>query len=270
MKTACILTSLLLTAALATAQNPLVGTWELVSIKATDTAKNKIELDQSAVREMKVITPTHYMLITHRVSADTLIFDKAIAGTIKITGNKFVETPLYTSNEGDLKVKTDFTWKVQGDKFTESGSITFPDGKKIVLQELVFQRVKSGESFVKNASIGSWDQLASGFEFADGSKGYHTKLNATRFQIITPTHWARIHNRDGKFESAFLFSYTIEGGAMEPVISVASFKHDPEDKTKTYIDQQVVGDILYFNGRQISGEGKELMKWEDVFLRVGK
>jgi hypothetical protein len=255
---------------LTTAQNPLVGTWQLLSVKATTPNGSKIAMDQSGVREIKVITPTHYMMMTQWVSGDSLVFDKAIAGTIKIAGNKFVETPLYASADSLLKAKTDYTWKVQGDKFIETGTITFPYGGKIVIEELVFQRVASEAAFVKNVSNGTWDQLSAGFEFEDGRKDFHTKLAATRFQIITPSHVARLSIRDGKFESSLVYNYTIEGGAMVPQVFASSMKWDPMDQTKAYIDQQVVGDILYFTGRQITGEGKETLKWQDVFMRVGK
>jgi hypothetical protein len=79
-----------------------------------------------------------------------------------------------------------------------------------------------------------------------------------------------MHLRDGKFEVCAVYAYTIEGGAMTPTLYASSFKADPQDKTKTYIDHKVVGDFLYSAGRQISGEGQEIFKWDDVFVRVGR
>jgi hypothetical protein len=270
MKSTITLFGLLMVSLIATSQTPLVGTWELISVKATNPDGTKVAMDQSGFREIKVISPTHYMMMTHGVSGDSLVFDKAIAGTIKISGNKFVETPLYASADSLLKAKTDYTWKVQGDKFTQSGTVTFPYGGKLVIEELVFQRVSSDAPFVKNVSNGTWDQLSSGFEFEDGRKDYHTKMGATRFQIITPSHVARLNIRDGKFEGSFVYNYTIEGGAMVPQIFASSVKWDPMDQTKAYIEQEVSGDILYFTGRQVTGEGKEVLKWQDVFMRIGK
>ena len=270
MKSVLTLSILLTIASIATAQNPLVGTWELVSIKATDTAGVKSSLDQSSVREMKIITPTHYMFISHKVVGDSLVFDRAIAGTIKVTGAKFVETPLHASDKSDMKIKTDFAWKVQGDKFIQTGTITLPNGKKIQLDELVFQRVTSPNAYTKNPSLGTWEQLSSGFTFENGQKDYHTKSSAIRFQILTPTHFVRFNSRSGEFEHAFGGTYTIEGGAMVPTFTTASFRVNPADNSKSYLDQVVEGDILFIKGSTISGEGKETFKWEDVFRRVGK
>jgi hypothetical protein len=269
MKSILILFCLLSLALVGSAQNPLVGTWELVSLKAVDTAKNKVMLDQSAVRETKIITPTHYMFISHRVVGDSLVFERAIAGTIKVTGAKFSEIPLYVSSKDDAKVKTDFSWKVQGDKFIQSGTITFADGKQYKVEELVFQRAAASTTFPKNPSIGAWEQLASGFTFENGLKDYHNQLSAIRFQIITPAHFIRINLRDGNFESAFGGTYTIEGGAMVPTFTVASFKLGP-DTSKSYMEQIVQGDIMFLKGSTISDQGKETFRWEDVYRRVGK
>jgi hypothetical protein len=270
MKNLIILFCLLTLCLVAAAQNPLVGTWELVSLKAVDTAKNKVVLDQSGVREMKIITPTHYMSISHRVVADTLVFDKAIAGSIKVIGPKFIETPLHASNNDDLKIKTDFNWKVQGDKLTQSGTITLVDGKKIKLEELVFQRVTSSTLYPKNTAIGTWDQLSAGFTFENGLKDYHTRQSAVRFQIMTPSHFMQFNIRDNAFETAVGGTYVIDGGATVPTFTVASFKINQEDTSKHYIDQIVDGDIMFVKGSTISGEGKETFRWEDVYKRVGK
>jgi hypothetical protein len=247
----------------------LVGTWELVSFKGVDTAKNKMVLDQSMVRETKIITPTHYMLIAHRVVADTLVFERAIAGAIKVTGTKFVETPMYASNKDDMTAKTDFTFKAQGDKLIQSGTITLAGGKQIKLEELVFQRVTASTSFPKNVALGTWEQLMSGFTFENGLKDFHTRQTAIRFHLSTPTHFMRINLRDGNFESAFGGTYTIEGGAMVPTFTVASFKIVP-DNSKSYIEQTVEGDYMYLKGSTISDQGKETFRWEDVYRRVGK
>ena len=56
------------------AQHPLVGTWEMVTIKGIDANGEKFSSDTSAIREIKIITPTHYMLIAQDVEGDSLVF----------------------------------------------------------------------------------------------------------------------------------------------------------------------------------------------------
>ncbi len=79
------------------AQHPLVGTWEMVSIKGIDADGKKFSVDTMSVREIKIITPTHYMLIAHDVVADSLVFNRSYAGKITFDGKKFNEVPLHAS-----------------------------------------------------------------------------------------------------------------------------------------------------------------------------
>ena len=74
-------------------------------------------------------------------------------------------------------VKTDFKWKVVGDQFIQSGTIIRPDGKKVVLEELVFQRVKTPQSYAKNPSNGAWRLLTSKYTTADGAN--HSETDET-------------------------------------------------------------------------------------------
>lgn len=168
-------------------QHPLLGTWEMISGKGTDADGNKFSFNTSTVRETKIITPTHYMLIAQDVKEDAIIFNRSLAGTVRIEGNKYIETPMFSSDEEHKKIKTDFTWRVEGDKFIQQGIIMLPDGKKITVDQLVFQRVKSDKSYANNPSIGVWDQLSSSYIMADGTKDAHTNATETEFEM---TEWA--------------------------------------------------------------------------------
>lgn len=72
------------------------------------------------MEKSKIITPTHYILITHRKQGDSLVFDKATTGTVRLQGNKYMESYEYFSGEGTDKIKTDFTYKLEGDKFIQA------------------------------------------------------------------------------------------------------------------------------------------------------
>ncbi|MDQ3289740.1 MAG: hypothetical protein M3Q05_00465, partial [Bacteroidota bacterium] len=212
------------------AQNPLVGTWEVVSLNCTDTNGLKITGDGSQFKETKIITPTHYFLITHRMQGDSLVFDKAIAGTVRVEGNKYIETPLYFSQEGMDKAKTDFTYKLEGDKFIQSGTITYPDGKVASCKELVFQKVK-GEN-QKNPAIGTWNNLSSTSVDSKGQKTSHTNATHIRFHTITPTHWMRISYKEDKFEHAMGGTYRMEGNKVYPNFEILSFPTPKELKVE--------------------------------------
>src|SRR4051812_251236 len=102
-------------------QHPLVGTWQMISLRGTNADGEKFSLDTTNVREIKIITPTHYMLIAHTVDGDSLIFNRSYAGLVKLEGNRYIETPLVSSLPLFDNVKQDFTWKVDGNLFTQAG-----------------------------------------------------------------------------------------------------------------------------------------------------
>jgi hypothetical protein len=249
-----------------TAQHPLFGTWEMVSIKGINADGEKFSIDTSTVREVKIITPTHYMLIAHDVQGDSLVFNRSYAGTIKLDGNKYIEYPTQASVQIFDNVKTDFTWKVEGDIFTQSGTLIRPDGKKIVLEALVFRRVKTPNSYPQNPAIGTWSQLSSSYTNFDGTKESHTNATTTRFQIITPTHWMRISHRDKKFEHVMGGAYSIKDGKTYPTLLYRSGALNFTDLTTAEMSEQVKNDKLYVKGTMTGSNGKKFT-WEDVFER---
>ena len=247
------------------AQHPLVGTWEMVSIKGINVDGELFFVDTTAVRETKIITPTHYILIARDVRGDSLVFNRAYAGKIKLEGNHYNEIPTQASVQIFDNVRTDFTWKVQGDTFTQSGTFTRPDGKTITLEAMVFRRVKSAHRYPRNPAIGAWSQLSSSYTNFDGTKDSHTNKTTTRFHMITPTHWMRISHRDGKFEHAMGGTYTQRNGKTFPIITYSSSYFAPV-KTMELIEK-VDGDKLHVQGEMIALDGKKFT-WDDLFERV--
>lgn len=242
--------------------NPLVGTWKAVSLKGTASDGSKISLDSSEFKETKIITPTHYMLITHRKQGDSLVFDKAIAGTVGIEGNKYIETPMYFSQEVNDQAKMDFTYKLEGDTFIQAGTITYPDGKVATLDALVFQKVKE-KGFADNPAIGTWNQLSSkGVDESGKQLWSHTNATHIRFQIISPTHWMRIELQEDEFENAMVATYIMRGDKMYPNFEMAP-SHVTTDIT---ITQRVEGDKLYWSAIAEGADG--IIQVEDVFEKV--
>ena len=161
-KISVLLVFLVSTCATLCGQHPLVGTWEMVTIKGIDANGEKFSSDTSAIREIKIITPTHYMLIAQDVAGDSLVFNRCYAGAVKIDGDSYNEIPMLSSAPIFDNVKTDFKWKVVGDRFIQSGTLIRPDGKKVVLDELVFQRVKTATIPTRTIpGNGAWKLLTS-------------------------------------------------------------------------------------------------------------
>lgn len=248
------------------AQHPLVGTWEFVSGKGTNAEAKAISIDTSTMRETKILSPTHFIYIASNVKGDSLVFNRSFGGTWRVEGNKYIETPTMGSQEGFDQVKTDFTWRIEGDKFIRQGTIIPANSKKITIDELVFQKVKEDKT-TTNPLVGTWTQLSSSFTHADGTKGSHPNATHSRFQVISPTHWMRISEKDKKYENAMGGSYTLEGNKAYPKIEWASFPINKEEKLE--ITHRIESDKLYMSGAWMDANGKKLRSFEDVFQRVG-
>jgi hypothetical protein len=262
-----VLFCLLLSATLCLSQP--VGTWYLVSGKGTGADGAKFTFDESSVRETKIVTSTHFMLIRQIVKGDSVKFDWSVCGSVKMEGNNYIETIQHSSNPDFANVKTNFTYKVEGDKYTQAGTIELPGGDKIIVDELVFQRVKAVAN-PKNKSIGVWDQLSSKYKNFDGVEGSHTNATAIRFEIITPTHWMRMNRRDGKFEGADFGTYREEGKKVFRDLHISSGDTGYWKNFKFDIEQEVKGDQRFVKGIATTSDGKSTLTWSDVFQRIDK
>lgn len=75
-------------------QHPLTGTWELISTKGVSVDCDPFVIDTASVREIKIITPTHYILIAHDVDGDSLVFNRSYTGKVFVDGDRYTENPL--------------------------------------------------------------------------------------------------------------------------------------------------------------------------------
>jgi len=221
------------------AQHPLIGTWKMISIKARGAGGEPFFLDTTSVREIKVITPTHYMLMAYTIEGDSLVFNRAYAGTVVFEGQRYLERPEFSSLQIFDNVNSNFTWKVEGNRFIQSGSFTRPDGKTIFLDEMIFERVTSKHAYNDNPAIGAWNLVSSLVRIAD-----HGEFKSSKgLEIVTPTHWMQIIYKDNKFDNAVMGSYDMHHGKVFPQINFAS--GDSNHYTNVEIDQQVKGHVLY-------------------------
>jgi len=98
----------------------LVGTWKLVSFKA-----DGVESDlPKRLTVLKHITPTHMTWI--RIQPDTGEVVTMAGGTWKIEGDKFSDTPSYASGDAGKIVKGGthtFTCKIVGNRWYHNGAL---------------------------------------------------------------------------------------------------------------------------------------------------
>lgn len=225
------------------AQHPLVGTWEMISVKGIDADGKPFHLDTTAVKETKIITPTHYMLIAWDVEEDSLIFNRTMAGNVRMEGEKYIETPTRASVRIFENVNANFTWKLDGDIFTQSGTIVRPDGKTVVLEALKFRRVNKVNPQPGNPAIGTWSQVVP----ADGKSLASSTKTDSGLLIVTPTHWMRMNHKNAKFAGAAYGIFGINGASV-----LTSTKYSTYGRKSGELSELVLKD----NGRKIEMKSK--------------
>jgi hypothetical protein len=113
--------------------NPLVGTWKLVSGKY---GGQEFKFPEGSTH-IKHVTPTQFMWATYDKDG---VVSRAAGGTYTLKGETYEELPEYgLSSDFDLikgKAQT-FTWKVEGNKWYHNGKLS--NGQTI---EEVWQRVE--------------------------------------------------------------------------------------------------------------------------------
>lgn len=231
------------------AQQDIIGTWE----RKNDT-----------IRSVKIITPSHWMVFAESINQNGAEFMWSHGGTYTLNGDKYVENIETASWEDYDDVKTDFTIKIDGNTLYQKGTLTTGESTVVPIDE-IWKKVMTNNSYKKNPSVGVWDQLNSSYTLPDGTKDSHTNATATRFQIITPTHWMRISHRDGNFENFMGGSYKFDGKKMYPNFEYSSF---PDDEFReVVIEQKVKGNKKYWKGYAIS-KNNETFTFEDEFRQV--
>lgn len=262
---------LMLTTALAcvevVAQHPLVGTWEMISVKGIGADGEAFFFDTTAVKETKIITPTHYMLIAWDTDGDSLIFNRTMAGKVSLDGNKYIEIPTQASVQIFDNVKADFFWKLDGDLFTQSGTIIRPDGKKVVLEELIFKRVTDIESASANPAIGTWKQISGNHITAEGTKNSSFGKSDEGLLLVTPTHWMRMDHRNQKFAGVLYGTYTQDGDTVVNNIVYSTYPLKDNDRFSSMT--KINGKKVQVVSTRVSLEGKP-ETFYDIFERIYK
>jgi hypothetical protein len=253
------------TGAYVTAQHPLVGTWEMVSVKGTGADNESFFFDTTSVKETKIITPTHYMLIAWDVEEDSLIFNRTMAGLVHPEKEKYIEVPTQASVQIFENVKADFSWKLEGDIFTQSGTIVRPDGKSITLEALIFRRVVNVKENSGNPSNGTWNQVSAYYTTADGKKNSTFNESDKRLLIVTPSHWMRMDHNNGKFTGVSYGTYRREGDSILTSLDQSSY---PVRKgTQLKFSQKVIGNQLHLTSSGVTPQGEPAI-FHEIFERA--
>jgi hypothetical protein len=232
----------------------IVGTWKIVSQNGTDADGKPFNADLSKITQYKIITPTHWMYVSHNSEEEPDNKVGGDGGTYTLVGDKYVEN----LTDG---YKTDFTVKVEGDKYYQDGAIIFPDGKKAIFHE-VYQRIQEPANMNKDL-IGTWE-LVSLQVTKDGKQEAIKGL--TDLHIITPSHYMYVRTWNGKYSGASVGTYIKEGDTIKPTPIISP---NPEDNENIELKVSVKGDQMTTNGKHLKKDGT-LDQWVTVHQKVTK
>ncbi len=256
-----VLTLLLGFSTLQAQQNPLIGTWEMISARGIGADGERFSFDSTSTKEVKIITERHYMLIACTKEGDSLVFNRSYAGTIKIYGTRYIEKPMYSSNTIFDDLKVDFTWTLRDGNFIQSGSLIRPDGKKIILEEMIFRRLQDQG---RNPYAGVWNQVSSEYNI-EGKTVSHTNATVSRLYFLTPEYWMQFSSRNGKFEYALGGTHKTNAGRSLLTLEFGSIPSNGISKIQiTHTAQE---NKLYSNG-EVTLPGGQISRWKDVYERV--
>jgi hypothetical protein len=248
------------------AQHALVGTWELISISGINADGERFFQDTTSVRETKVITPTHYFLIARDVVGDSLVFNRAYAGTVSVTERNYLEKPLLSSMQIVDHVETYFTWKLDDDRFLQSGYIVRPDGKKVIV-ELLFRKVRTLRSYHRNVAEGTWAYVSGAITTPEGRILTSAAPDVNGLTVVSPTHWMTITYRNNRFESAHGGTYSLRKNKMYPLLHYSSENMAAPLKFEVTLAPE--GKTLKMKGVLIDASGRKTT-WEETCNQVGK
>ena len=118
-KTALILATLLIAAGVSIAgDNPLVGTWEFVSlVRTADGTTTEMQAEKDGMRAIKIFSKTHFAVVSHGADGT---FRGANAGSYVVKGETFSETLQNSSYPDAVGATFVHEFSVSGDLLTNS------------------------------------------------------------------------------------------------------------------------------------------------------
>ena len=119
-RTALFLATLLIAAGVGFAgDNPLVGTWEIVSVTGTaaDGEEEELHARKDGFRSIKIYGKTHYAVVSHAADGT---FSNASAGSYVVKDKTFEETLKNSSNPEGVGKTYVHEFSVSGDLLTNS------------------------------------------------------------------------------------------------------------------------------------------------------
>jgi hypothetical protein len=122
-----------------------VGTWNMISQKVTDPKGKTTKTEMDTLKQVKIISPTHWMFIAENIKDGKKSFRGANGGSYSLNGTKYVEL---LENAEDIQ--TDYTLEVKGNKLFMVGSLINAAGEKFIYDEVYQRESPSNKKLAKS------------------------------------------------------------------------------------------------------------------------
>jgi hypothetical protein len=127
-------------------KNPALGTWNQLSSTHIKADGKKESHTRATATCLEIITPTHWMRISHRNKK----FENVFGGPYTLAGNKMSLKIGFASFPFDKEARAVLTQEVIRDKRYVHGIATRADGTKILTWDDVFQKVNGKSPLAKS------------------------------------------------------------------------------------------------------------------------
>jgi hypothetical protein len=121
-----------------------VGTWHMTSQKVTNPKGKTTKTDMATIKQVKIISPTHWMFVAENIENGNKKFRGAAGGTYSLNGTRYIEL---LENAEDIQ--TDYVLQVKGNKLFMQGSLINPQGEKFIYDEVYQREVNNSRKFIK-------------------------------------------------------------------------------------------------------------------------
>jgi hypothetical protein len=116
----------------------------MISQKVTNPKGKTTKTDMDTLKQVKVISPTHWMFVSETIHNGKKKFRGAAGGTYSLKGTKYVE-----ELENAEDIQTDYVLEVKGNKLMMQGSLTTPQGEKFIYDEVYLRETTDNKKIAK-------------------------------------------------------------------------------------------------------------------------
>lgn len=246
--------------------NPLLGNWEFVhaTLTASDGA---VSIDSSQMRQSLIITPTHYMIVVHRVDEGQLKFVYSMAGSIQTQHRQHQDTTAFSPEI--FHSTSSLLWELDEEgHLVQRGDINFYGNKTETYSvKALFKKAEhSIASLVEKPGIGSWNLSGAMNTFSHELEGDKSSKPAKAIRLFTPSHWMSFSMHEHFMETKTGGVYHTSEIGLFPAFVHGNYHADPNLYHELNIDP--TDHKHYFYATAKKSNSRQVSSVQDIFRQL--